>query len=63
MLMLADCTEATCSLLLAILATKSGNANRWKLTHIIMVTCDLCVEICGHCSVKQTHDNVFRLCS
>jgi hypothetical protein len=53
----ANCGEALCSLLLALLAMKSGGR---KLTYIMMVAiCNLCVEY-DHCTVKQLYEWVFN---
>jgi hypothetical protein len=51
---LADFGEASCSLLLAVLATFSGNAVWWKKAdlHVHYVRVEY-----GHCTVKQTNDN------
>jgi len=55
---LADFGEASCSLLLAVLATYSGNTVWWKKAdlHMKVVVHYLCVEY-GSCTVKQTNDN------
>jgi hypothetical protein len=58
--MLADYSEAACSLMLTILATYCGNAIWWKLTYITMVAIwNLHVEY-GHCIVKHTYKNVLN---
>ena len=58
---MADFGEASCSLLLAILVTYSGEAlGGIELTHIMMVAiCNLNVE-CGHCTEKQMYENVLN---
>jgi len=57
--MLADFGEASCFLLLAILATYSDSGIWWKkLAYIMMMAiCNLRVGY-GHCTVKHTYKNV-----
>ena len=59
--MLADFGKATCSSLLAVLATYSGKSVWWKKADpIIMLTIrNLHVEY-DHCTVKQTYENVLN---
>jgi len=56
--MLADFGEASCFLLVAILAIYSDSGILWKkLTYIMMMAiCNLHVGY-GHCTVKQSYKN------
>jgi hypothetical protein len=56
--MLADFGEASCSLLLAILTTHSGNAIWWKKA--IYITTMAIRNLRVECTAKQTYDNVFK---
>jgi hypothetical protein len=56
--MMVDFGEASCSLSLAVLATLVMQSGVRKLTYIMMVELhNLHVEY-GHCTVKQTYENV-----
>jgi hypothetical protein len=60
-IILADFGEASCSLLLAVLATYCGNAAWWKKAdlHLKVVIHNLYAEY-GHFTVNQTNDNVLN---
>jgi hypothetical protein len=59
--MLADFGKATFSSLLAILATCSGKSVWWKKADpIVMVAIRNFHVECGHCTVKQTYENVLN---
>ena len=59
--MLADFDEASCSLLLALLTTHSGNTIWWKkATYLTTVAIRNLRVKYGHCTVKQTYEDVFK---
>jgi hypothetical protein len=59
--MLADFGKATCSSLLAILVTCSDNSVWWKKADLIIMVAipNFLVEY-GHCTLKQTYENVLN---
>jgi hypothetical protein len=60
MFVMADFGEASCSLLLSVLATLVTQSGSRKLTFIMMVAFNNLLVEYGHCTVKQVYKNVLN---
>jgi hypothetical protein len=52
--------EASCSLLLSVLAALVMQSGARKLTFIMMVAFHNLLVECGHCTVKQAYENILN---